>query len=335
MRLRATAPCRVDLAGGTLDIYPLYLFLDEGVTVNMAIDLHSRVEVEPRDDAEVHLRSEDTGATLAAPDAASLPVGGGLDLVARVVKFYAPRTGVNVTTHNAAPHGSGLGASSSLLIALTGALDRLNGTGLTREQYVDLGANIEAQAIGIPTGKQDYCAALWGGVNVIWFEVAGFRVEPAVCDPEVLERLERSVILSFTGETHFSATSNWNMLKAYIENHGANRDHMGAIKATSLRMREVVVTGDLERFAEVVDEEWQNRRDLAEGVSTPQIERLMAAAREAGALASKICGSGGGGCMITVAPEAARPAVVQALEANGARHLPYRIAREGLKVEEI
>jgi len=333
MILRATAPCRVDLAGGTLDIYPLYLFLDGGVTVNMAVDLYSRVEIQTRADAEVHLWSEDTGATLAAPDVASLPVGGDLDLVARVVKFYAPRTGVSVTTHSAAPHGSGLGASSSLLMALTGALDRLNGSGLTREQYVDLGANLEAQSIGIPTGKQDYCAALWGGVNVIWFGVEGFRVEPAICDCDLLERMERSIILSFTGETRFSGASNWNMLKAYIEDAGRNRDHMGGIKRTALRMREAVLSGDLERFAQIVHEEWENRRHLAEGVSTPRIERLMAATHEAGALASKICGAGGGGCMITVAEESARPAVIEALEANGARHLPYHIAREGLKVE--
>ena len=333
MIVRATAPCRVDLAGGTLDIYPLYLFLDGGVTVNMAIDLHSRVEVEQREDAEVHLRSQDTGATLSAPEIASLPVGGELDLVARVVKFYAPACGVNVTTHNTAPHGSGLGASSSLLIALTGALDRLNGRGLTHQQYVDLGANIEAQAIGIPTGKQDYCAALWGGINVIWFDTEGFRVEPAACGSEVLQMLERSVVLSFTGESHFSGSSNWNMLRAYIEDLGNSRAHMRAIKETALRMREAIHSGDLERFAQIVDEEWQNRRNLAEGVSTPQIERVMAAARQAGALASKICGAGGGGCMITVTPEAARAAVIEALEAHGARHLPYRIARQGLEVE--
>jgi D-glycero-alpha-D-manno-heptose-7-phosphate kinase len=331
MTVRATAPCRVDLAGGTLDIYPLYLFLDGGVTVNMAIDLCSRVEIEPRADAEVHLRSRDTGASLDAPDVASLPVGGDLDLVARVVKFYAPSTGVNVTTHNAAPHGSGLGASSSLLIALTGALDRLNQTHLTRQQFVDLGANIEAQSIGIPTGKQDYVAALWGGVNTIWFQVEGFRVEHAEAD---LDLLEQSVILSFTGESHFSGTSNWNMLKGYIEDLGGNRSSMRAIKDTALGMREAVLSRDLEHLARIVDQEWQNRRNLAQGVSTPQIERLMAAASEAGALASKICGAGGGGCMITVAPQAVRPAVIAALEAGGARHLPYHIARQGLTLEE-
>lgn len=333
MAIRATAPTRIDLAGGTLDIHPLSVFVDGGLTLNMGISLASHVTIEPRADAEVHLRSEDTGASLSAADAASLPVGKELDLVARVVKFYAPKTGVNVTTRNTVPHGSGLGASSSLLIALTGALDRLNGTHLTPEQYVDWGANIEAQCIGIPTGKQDYFAALHGGVSAIWFRVEGNERQPLVTDEDFLRVLEASVILTFTGESRFSGTSNWNMLKAYIENVGSNRVCMHAIKRTALEMQEALARRDLMRFAELLAQEWRNRKQLAEGVATPQIERLMAAAAAAGAWSSKICGAGGGGCMITAAPQDQRQAVIAALEAGGAKHLEYRISRQGLTVE--
>jgi len=334
MAIYATAPSRIDLAGGTLDIYPLNLFLDGGLTLNMGISLLSHARVEARADAEIHLRSEDTGAELTAPDLASLPLGRELDLVARIVKFYAPKTGVNVMTRNTVPHGSGLGASSSLLIALTGALDKLNATNLTPDRYIDLGANIEAQCIGIPTGKQDYFAALYGGVSAIWFRVEGNERQPLVTDESFLHVLENCVILSFTGETHFSATSNWNMLKAYIENLGNNRTCMHAIKRTAQEMQEALTRHDLGRFTELVDEEWQNRKQLAEGVSTPQIEQLMAAAAGAGAWASKICGAGGGGCMITIAPQNKRAAVIAALEGRGARHLDYQIAREGLTVRE-
>jgi D-glycero-alpha-D-manno-heptose-7-phosphate kinase len=334
MAIDATAPTRIDLAGGTLDIYPLNVFVDGGLTLNMGISLLSHAWVEVRPDAEIHLRSEDTGAALDAPDVTSLPVGRELDLVARIVKFYPPRTGVNVTTRNTVPHGSGLGASSSLLIALTGALDKLNGTNLTPDRYIDWGANIEAQCIGIPTGKQDYFAALYGGVSAIWFRVDRNERQPLVTDERFLRVLETCVILTFTGESRFSGTSNWNMLKAYVENIGSNRASMHAIKRTALAMQEALARRDLGRFAELVDQEWQNRKQLAEGVSTPQIEQLMAAAAGAGAWASKICGAGGGGCMITVAPEQKRAAVIAALEDRGARHLDYRIARQGLTVRE-
>lgn len=334
MAIRASAPTRIDLAGGTLDIYPLCLFVDGGITLNMGISLLSHVTIEPRRDSEIHLRSEDTGAALDAPDVASVPVGRELDLVARLVKFYAPKTGVNVTTRNTVPHGSGLGASSSLLIAITGAFDRLNRTNLAPEQYIDWGANIEAQCIGIPTGKQDYFGALYGGVSEIWFRVDRNERKPLVTDEDFMRALEESVILSFTGETHFSGTSNWNMLKAYIENVGNNRECMHAIKRTALAMREALGAKDLTRFAELVDEEWQNRKQLADGVTTRQIDQLMAVAAKAGAWSSKICGAGGGGCMITVAPQDKRRAVIAALEAGGAKHLDYRVSRRGLVVEE-
>ncbi|UCH33275.1 MAG: hypothetical protein JSV65_11910 [Armatimonadota bacterium] len=334
MTIRATAPTRIDLAGGTLDIYPLCVFVDGGITLNMGVNFLSHVTVEPRADARIHLRSEDTGATLEAPDVASLPVGQELDLVARIIKFYSPEIGVNVTTRNTVPQGSGLGASSSLLIALTGALDRLNGTDFTADQFVDWGANIEAQCIGIPTGKQDYFAALYGGVSAIWFRVDGNERRPLVTDEDFLRALETSIILTFTGESRFSGTSNWNMLKAYIEDLGDNRSCMHAIKRTALAMQDALGGKDLARFAELVDEEWQNRKQLAEGVTTPHIDELMAAAAAAGAWASKICGAGGGGCMITVAPDDKRQAVIAALEAGGAKHLDYRIARQGLTVEQ-
>ncbi|HUT73840.1 MAG TPA: hypothetical protein VM221_03260 [Armatimonadota bacterium] len=334
MAIRATAPTRMDLAGGTLDIYPLYVFTDGGVTINAGIDLASQVTVEPRADAVISLRSEDTGATLEAPDLAALPADRELGFVARIVRFYPPRSGINVITRNTVPQGSGLGASSSLLIALTAALDRLNRTNLAPEHYINWGANIEAQAIGVPTGKQDYFAAVYGGISAIRFRLDGEEREPVVEDEDFLRRLETSVILTFTGETRFSGTSNWNMLKAYIENLGHNRASMAAIKRTALAMNEALADRDLTRFAELVDEEWQNRKQLAEGVTTPRIEALMAAAAEAGAWAGKICGAGGGGCMITVAAPDKRPQVIAALEAGGATHLEYRISRQGLIVEE-
>src|SRR5258708_39484783 len=198
MNVDAVAPCRIDLAGGTLDIWPLYLFLDGGLTVNIGIDLFSRVKIEPRGDQRVHLRSLDTGAELEAASVDELPLGGPLDLLARAVRFYRPPSGIDLTTENAAPTRSGLGASSSLLICLSGALNAYNGAQPTLECLVDCAANLEAQNIRIPTGKQDYYPPLYGGVNAIWFEVGGNRVEPLLVDEAARSLLERRLILSLT-----------------------------------------------------------------------------------------------------------------------------------------
>jgi D-glycero-alpha-D-manno-heptose-7-phosphate kinase len=335
MVVQAVAPTRIDLAGGTLDIYPLYLFEEGGITVNIGIDVASRVRVSARPDAAVRIRSVDTGFEESAPSAEELALGGRLDLAARIVRFYRPATGVEVELESRAPRGSGLGASSSLLIALSGALNRFNESDYDPEQIITFGADLEAQNIRIPTGKQDYYAAMHGGVNAIWFNVAGNRVEPLLVDEAAVRTLEERLVLSFTGISHFSGATNWDMLRNYIEGSGETRAKMAAIKRTALAMREALLANDFDAFADVLNEEWRNRRGLAEGVSTPGIDAMMAAAGEAGAVASKICGAGGGGCMISFARPGRRDAVLAALESNGARPIPYRISREGLRVEVV
>lgn len=335
MQIRAFAPSRIDLAGGTLDIHPLYLFENGGITVNMGISIGSRIRLVSRDDDGVCLISEDTGVEESAPSVDELQLGGPLDLMARIVKFYRPARGMEVYSRNDAPQGSGLGASSSLLIALSGALRGFNhATDLTDEHLIQYGANLEAQNIRIPTGRQDYYPALYGGLNAIWFEVAGDRFEPLGVSEKFMADLEELLILSFAGEARFSGSSNWRMLKMYIEDQGTTVQNMKMIKQTALEMRQACQDEDLGRFAELLDQEWQNRRRLAEGVSTPQIEQAMSAAREAGALASKVCGAGGGGCLITLATPGTASAVVAALEANGAKRLPYIIDQHGLTVTE-
>ena len=335
MEIRAFAPSRVDLAGGTLDVYPLYLFEDGGITVNMGISIGSRIRLVSRSDDEICLVSEDTGAEESAPSVDELQLGGPLDLMVRIVKFYRPATGLEVYSRNDAPHGSGLGASSSLLIALSGALRGFNhATELTDEHLIQYGANLEAQHIRIPTGRQDYYPALYGGLNAIWFEVAGDQREPLGVSEKFIADLEELLILSFTGEARFSGTTNWSMLMMYVEDQGTTVENMKMIKQTAVAMREACESEDLGRFAELLDQEWQNRRRLAEGVSTPQIEQAMSAAREAGALASKVCGAGGGGCMVTLAAPGTAPAVTAALAENGAERLPYLVDQYGLTVTE-
>lgn len=341
MEVRATAPNRIDLAGGTLDLYPLYLFEDGGVTVNVAINIESRVTVQTRKDREIHIYSLDTGAQRHSVDAAHLELGGDLDLVARVLKFYHHQDlGLDVYTENVAPKGSGLGASSALLIALSHALNVLGVDRRSEQEIIRVGANLEAQTIRIPTGKQDYYPATYGGVNAIWFDVDRERVERLIVSEETMEALEQRLILSFTGEPHDSAVTNWGMLRAYIENQGRTVANMKRIKQTALAMRQALLDGDFQALAALLAAEWENRRGLAPGVATPTTDRLMEAARQAGASASKLCGAGGGGCMVSVLAESdpeelavARRRVEEALTAEGARIMPFQIARSGVLLE--
>lgn len=335
MKVSAKAPNRIDLAGGTLDIYPLYVFLEGGYTLNAAIDLYSQVEVESRDDGRFSFHSVDMDAQLEL-SRAQLLAGEADDslfrLLIEIVRFYLPRGGVHVKTHNQAPKGSGLGASSALLIALSGALNQFNSVYADGESLIRQGADLEAWSLEIPTGKQDYYAALYGGLQAIHFGKAGISREPLSLSAGFMDRLNQGLVLSFTGQSHFSGTNNWNMVKRYIDNSGDTRQALRRIGQTSASLRQALLAEDLEQVYALLNQEWQNRKSLAEGVSNQQIEAMIAAAQAAGAKANKICGAGGGGCLLTLCPPQEREAVESALRQTGAEIMRHQIVAQGLQV---
>jgi len=255
---------------------------------------------------------------------------GNFDLLARAVKFYCTETFMEIITHNPIPKGSGLGASSSLLMALSGALNRLSKKGYDRTQIIDLGANIEAKSIKIPVGKQDYYAAIYGGINAIWFKYDGVEVERLLSEEKDIKELESRLILTYTGESRFSGTNNWEMMKRYIDGKAVNQ--MRNIKKTSEKMRISLINKDFSSLSSILAEEWENRKNLAEGVTTHRIEKLIKAAENKGAMASKICGAGGGGCMVTIVEPKNKQSVISAIEEEGAKVMDFSIDIEGIRV---
>ncbi len=331
MKITARVPMRIDLAGGTLDVYPLYIFEGGGLTVNAAIDVMASATVETRADSRIRIRSLDLDHVEEIPSLDAMDYGAPLDLVRRALAYYRPPMGLDITVASEAPQGSGLGASSALLMALSSCLNEVSGKGLTPGQIIDVGANIEAQVIGIPTGKQDYFPPIYGGVCAIWFGLDGWELEPL--QGEALSRaLNERLIVSYTGIPHRSAVTNWAMLRRDIEKEGDSVERIREIKEIALAMRAALDALDMDEFVRLLGAEWRLRRGLAEGVSTPQVEEMMAAAAEAGALASKICGAGGGGCMITAARPGTLGPVRAALEAAGARVMPARVVPHGLEM---
>ncbi len=334
MIIEANAPTRIDLAGGALDVLPLYLFETGGPTLNIAIDLLTRVRIETREDEGIHLHSIDLNVREESKDVDSLDLESELGFIARIVKFYRPRSGVNVTTEIGIPKGSGLGTSSSLLTSLSGALNELNRTGFTPQELIDWGANIEAQSIKVLTGKQDYFAAMYGGINAVWSDVRGSRTEKIELPEETIRKLNESIILSFAGEPRFSGATNWALIRGYIDNVGETRRYLKELRDSGTRMRECLLRQDLKRFPQLLNEEWEIRKNIAEGVTNPGIEKIIACAKEAGALASKLCGAGGGGCMITYVDPQNREKLIKSLGAKGAKHMEFRIARKGLNISQ-
>ncbi len=333
--IEVTAPTRVDLAGGTLDIYPLYLFEEGSLTVNVAINLYSQVRIEKRRDKRIHIYSEDLGKEVKAKNFESLKYGTELDYLIRIIKFFAPSNmGLNITTRCQAPRGSGIGGSSSLALALSAGLNRLRSKKYSLKELIDIDTDLEVQSIGTPTGKQDYYAACYGGVNAIWYGVEKDWIEPLL-KGEMIEKLEEHLILTFTGKSRRSSLTNWQAVRGYIDGRKSIVGRMKRIREATLNMRRALLKGDFKKAADALNAEWGARKGLAEGMVTPKIRRIMSVAKETGAWASKVCGAGGGGSIVTFAKPERRGKVIRAIKKVGGRVLDFKIARKGLEVSEL
>jgi D-glycero-alpha-D-manno-heptose-7-phosphate kinase len=334
MSVLATTPCRIDLAGGTLDLEFLYAFLGGSVTVNLAVEIRARAFARRLRPGRVRLASSDLGVEAVGASVDGLALPRRLALHARALSHYGPATGVEVTTEAEAPRGSGLGGSSALLMAISAALLRLQDLRVSKARLVDTGARLEASLLGVPTGKQDYLAALYGGLAAHHFSFDGWCVERLEVSGAFLQELEQSLVLAYTGRSRLSGVPNWEKFKAYVENKGSTRRRFERLKAIASRMREALLAEDLEGVGELLGAEWAARRRLAEGVSSPALEETLRKARRAGALGGKLCGAGGGGCLVLLAAEGRTEALENLLRRTGYRLLPVRVARRGLVVRE-
>src|SRR5206468_6036407 len=216
MIIESSAPTRVDLAGGTIDIPPLFLFHEGAATVNFAVSLMAKCRIETRDDERIILESIDqrTRIETTVGDIPKLRDEPRLELLSKLVYFFKPEIGFQMTTESEAPAGAGLAGSSTLNIACIGALNRLVGNRYDPDRFIPIAKNIECQVIKVPTGFQDYYSAQYGGVACIHYGPGGIRREALPVDPS---ELENRVAICYTGEPRNSGINNWEVTKAHID----------------------------------------------------------------------------------------------------------------------
>ena len=331
MKIISEAPCRVDLAGGTLDIWPLYLYHPGAVTLNFAVDRWTRCVIEPREGPEIRLRSgdleaEETFACFEEMRAAERPR---LPLVTYVLRFFEPRSGLAVHTDSEAPAGAGISGSSALIIAVASALNRLTGARHSIEKLREIAQNVEAQIIRVPTGAQDYYPAMYGGVSAIELGAGGIRRVPIAVD---VDDFNERIVLAYTGAPRNSGINNWEVTKAYIDGNRDVRRNFEQITSIACAMRVALEKPDWKETGRLLREEWSHRRRNAPGISTPFIDQLVTVTRRAGALGAKVCGAGGGGCVFFLVDRGAKDKVSRAIEKAGAEILPVKVATHGVKV---
>jgi D-glycero-alpha-D-manno-heptose-7-phosphate kinase len=327
--IESSAPTRIDLAGGTLDIWPLYLFHPGAQTLNAAISLRAYCSIRPRGDKRIGIVSEDTGMRVEADHWSELRDNHDLKLLGHLLHFFHAE-GLEVRTRSDSPFGAGIAGSSALNIAVCGALSAWCDRPLSDELLMQIAQNVEAQVIDVPTGVQDFRPALYGGISAVELRVDGIK---RVGLPVDIAELQSRLVLAYTNASRNSGINNWEMTKRHIDGDDEVRRRFGRIRDIARDMRVSLEQHDWSAVGRHVADEWENRKGLAPGVTTPAIDAMLSAAADAGAAGGKVCGAGGGGCLFCIGEPDAVPAIRQALAASGARVLDFQIENDGLRVE--
>jgi D-glycero-alpha-D-manno-heptose-7-phosphate kinase len=327
VRIDCSASTRIDLAGGTFDIWPLYLFHDHAQTINAALSLRASCTLESREDGRVVLVSEDTAERVDAASAASLGVDR-LPLLSRLVRVF-DASGLTLTTRSDSPVGAGLAGSSAMNIAITKALSVWTGRWTSDADILLTAMNVEAQVINVPTGAQDYRPALYGGVSAVELDATGIR---RVKLDVPAAALTARIVVAYTGASRNSGINNWDVMKRRIDGDPAVIAAFDGIRDAAAGMRAALTAQDWAEAGRQLDAEWKHRTALAPGVTTAGINALLSSARAAGAIGGKVCGAGGGGCLFCLTPPERKTGVAEALEAGGAHVLDCTIDDEGVRL---
>jgi D-glycero-alpha-D-manno-heptose-7-phosphate kinase len=335
MIFRSKAPLRIGLAGGGTDVSP-YSDLYGGAILNTTISLYAWAHLKILDEPEIRLFAADRQEKEIYPNMRSLPLTGQLDLVKGVINrmqahYGIPVPGFELTTNVDAPAGSGLGTSSTLVVAILGVFVEMLGLPLGEYDIARLAYDIERKDLQLAGGKQDQYAATFGGVNFMEFYADDkVIVNPLRIKPEYLHELENNLLLYYTDSTRESASIIREQQKNVSESNQDSIEAMHQLKEQSRMMKEALLQGRLDEIGEILNFGFQQKRKMAKNISNSRLEEIYASALEAGATGGKISGAGGGGFMTFYCPDTTRYQVIEALERFGGRVRNYSFYPEGM-----
>ncbi|MDD5193543.1 MAG: GHMP kinase [Candidatus Nanoarchaeia archaeon] len=328
MIIESKAPTRVDLAGSTVDVGITYLFYNDPVTVNFAIDQFASVKIKTRKDKKINIISKDRNIEIDFEDITKIHNNHPLSLITRSIEFYSPRIGFDMIVDCMAPAGAGIAGSSALNVALQGALNELTKKGYTKEQLLWLGKNLETIEIRVPTGPQDYFSAMYGGVNIVHLEKDKVHTEQLNLD---YKELEDRFVLLYSGKPRMSGINNWDAVRNVIDDKDNVPKKFQAIVDNARIMEKVLKNKEIDKIGEVIADEWEKRKKLSINFSSEKIEGLLRIAKENGAISGRACGAGGGGCVVIFVNKGKKQDVIKALEKE-CQIIDFKIAKEGLVV---
>lgn len=332
---RARAPLRLGLAGGGTDVSP---FSDEhgGFVLNATIDLYAQAILEPTDDGRIVFAAQDREEEVVLESQAELPIADPLRLhrgiYNRVVRqFNGGRPmSFKLTTFADAPAGSGLGTSSTMVVCIIQAFSEWLSLGLGEYEIAHLAFEIERLELKLAGGKQDQYAAAFGGFNFIEFGAHDkVLVNPLRVKDWVLNELEASTVLFYTGQSRESAHIIEQQIEASKDRASASLAAMFELKKDAVAMKEAILRGDLVAYAQVLERGWRAKKRLASSVTNAAIDVIYEGALDAGALAGKISGAGGGGFFMFFVPPHLRMALIRRLRRHAGEVMNFHFTAVG------
>ena len=335
MIYRSKAPLRIGLAGGGTDVSP-YSDLYGGAILNATISLFAYANIEPINENKIIVQALDRNEIEEYEIIDTLPINGNLDLLKGVYNrirkdFGMPVGGFRLSTFVDAPAGSGLGTSSTLVVAIIGAFVEMLKLPLGDYDIAHYAYQIEREDLGLEGGRQDQYAAMFGGVNFMeFYEADKVIVNPLRIKSQYLHELENNLVLYFTSTSRESSHIIREQVKNVTDKNNKSIEAMHQLKEQARRMKEALLKGKLDEFGEILDFGFQHKRNMASNISNSNIETLYDAAKKAGATGGKISGAGGGGFMIFYCPGNTHHTVAAALKAFGGEIKNYTFTKYGL-----
>ena len=340
MIYRSKAPLRIGLAGGGTDVSP-YCDQFGGAILNATVSMYAMATIEPLDEPVIELVALDRKEFLRYDWQKELPIDGQLDLLKgvynRIQKDYGiPQKGFRLSTFVDAPAGSGLGTSSTLVVAIIGAFTEMLRLPLGEYDMAHYAYEIERNDLGLAGGRQDQYAATFGGVNFMEFYGDDkVIVNPLRIRQEYLFELENNLLLYYTSTSRESAEIIRKQSRNVKEQKGQSIEAMHLLKEQARQMKEALLKGQLHEIGEILDFGFQQKKQMAEGISNTLLEEIYESAKAAGATGGKISGAGGGGFMIFYCPGNSKYQVIEELQKFGGRYRRYQFTKHGLKTWSI
>lgn len=336
MIIRSKAPLRISFAGGGTDISP---YMDEygGVVLSATIDKYAYGSLRTKEERSVTVKSLDYDVVAKYNLDDEMTYNGELDLVKAVIKNMNNgfKHGMEFFIHSDAPPGSGLGSSSTMVVALIGLIKHLQRLPLTNYELAELAYKIERRDLGIQGGMQDQYAAAFGGFNFMEFGPSRVIVNPLRIPKEIINELEYNLLLCYTGKTRLSANIITSQIESYKNKTRNVLAAMEELKKITVEMKNALLQGRLTDFGRLLHEAWINKKQMAKQITTSNIDALYEAARSNGAIGGKILGAGGGGYLLLQCEFDKKHIVAEKLESLGGQIVEFTFEPNGLQTWEV